>query len=70
MIYEAHCLFVDGSDFKKLRSVLEDRYWNDHENIICVPVKELTDEEIREIFESSMDVNNVRKAQYIITQID
>ena len=43
--------------------VLGERYWNDAENIYCVPIKELTDDVVKQL-----GIN--RKAQYLVAEMN
>ena len=70
MIYETNCLIFLENDIWMLKSVLGERFWNDTENIRCVPTRCVTDEECLEFDKLAGRPLNIRKAQFLIAEMD
>jgi hypothetical protein len=65
-IYESNCLVVD---WDILRKVFGEKYWNDRENIICVPTNRITEEEFDELLDFDLEKIAIKEEQFLIAEL-
>ncbi len=66
-VFETNCiLLVTG--YQVLFEVFHQMYWNDTENIFCIPTAKITDQEWKQLFEKGVP-EGAKKAEYIIAEI-
>lgn len=63
--YESNCLVVN---WDILRKVFDEKYWNDHENIICVPTNRITEEEFDRLLDFDLEKIDVKEVQFLIAE--
>jgi hypothetical protein len=64
-VYESNCLVVD---WDILRQVFGEKYWNNNEQIICVPTNRLTEEEFNGLSNFDLEKIDVKEAQFLIAE--
>lgn len=63
---ETKCLVID---YDILRLVFKEQYWNDSEDIVCVPTKQISEEEMQCLVEeTNLSRETIFKAQYLIAE--
>lgn len=64
--YESNCLVVDWDILQK---IFGEKYWNDHENVICVPTNRITEEEFDQLLDFDLEKIAVKEAQFLIAEL-
>lgn len=65
--YETNCLVVD---WDIMRDVFGDKYWNEHDGVICVPTNRISDEEYEDLFSRhNVCKESVKKAHFLIAEL-
>jgi hypothetical protein len=62
---ESNVLLVDRT---ALFAVFGEKYWNDHEDIVCVPTERITQDEAYKMLSYKKELNGWQKAQYLISE--
>jgi hypothetical protein len=65
-LYESNCLVVD---WDILRKVFGEKYWNDHENIICIPTNRITEEEFDKLLDFDLEKIAIKEEQFLIAEL-
>lgn len=66
MIYETNCIVVtDNNPETQFWKKCGDNYWNETENIVCWPTKEMTPQNVIDL-ESMYGIKNLTKAEFLI----
>jgi hypothetical protein len=64
-IYETNCIVLSHDILSQSFGQL---FWNDTEDIRCIPTKKLSEEQWKKLEKFKLDVDKLKKAEYIISE--
>lgn len=65
--YESNCLVVD---WDVATDIFGEKYWNDHDGIICVPTHRITEDEFHDLLvRQDLKTDLIKKAQFLIAEL-
>jgi hypothetical protein len=71
-VFETNCVDIKGMTEDEKSSYFEkfgDQYWNDSENIVCIPLTKMNIHQIAKL-EMFFSTGNLSKAEYLVIEFD